>query len=125
MRFVLYVAKRIFAISSTPSIRGANLCESRSRMYWRSVSFSTGINRHRPLCLSVKRVIPFIRSQNELLEKSYIFAVRRIDIFLVVRITSITRVILISLDRADISCVYRNGVWCKEVVMQVESARGD
>ncbi len=94
-------------------------------MYWRSVSSSIGVNRHRPLHLSVKGVISFIRSRNELSRRSYIFATRRIDIFLIIQITSITRVILVSLDRADISYIYRNDVWRKEVVMQVESARGD
>ena len=94
-------------------------------MYRRSVFFLVGVNWHRPLRLSVKGVISFIRSRNELLGRSYIFVVYRIDIFLVVRIASIARVILVSLDRVDILCVCRNGVWCKEVVMQVESARGD
>jgi len=86
-------------------------------MYWRNVSSLIKINRHQPLRFSTKGVIPFIRSQNELLERSYIFATRRIDIFLVIRIASITRVILVSLDRTDISYVYKNGVWHKEVVI--------
>ncbi len=129
MRFMLRIARRVFAISSTSSstssIWGANPHESRSRIYRRSVSSLAGINRHRPLYLSAKGVIPFIRSRNELSKRSYIFAARQIKIFLVIQITSITRVILVSLGRADISRVYRNGVWRNEVVMQVENARGD
>ncbi len=117
IRFILYVVKRIFAISSILLIWGANPRESRLRIYRRNVSSLTEVNRHRPLHLSVKEVIPFIRSQNELSERLYIFATRRIDIFLVIQITSIAKVILVSLDRADILYICRNGVWYKEVVM--------
>ncbi len=116
-RSVLYVAKRIFTISFTLSIRGPNLCESRSRMYRRSVSSSTGVNQYRPLYLSAKEIMPFIRLRNELSGRSYIFTARQIDIFLVVRIASITRVILVFLNRVDILYIYRNDVWRKEVVM--------
>ena len=114
---VLCVVRKVFAISSILSIRGVNLYKSRSRMYWRNVSSLTRINQHRPLYFSTKGIISFIRLRNELSRRSYVFIVRRIDIFLVVRIASIARVILVSLDRTDISYIYKNGVWRKEVVI--------
>jgi hypothetical protein len=47
------------------------------------------------------------------------------DIFLVVRIASMARMILLSFVRADILCGCRNGRSRGEVVVQVESASVD
>ncbi|SRR6266566_484062 len=110
MRFVLRVVKRVFAISFISSIQGVNLYESRSRIYRRNVSSLAEVNRHRPLYFSAKGVMSFIRLWSEFSKRSYVFVVHRIDIFLIVWIASIARVILVSLGKIDISRVYRNGV---------------
>jgi hypothetical protein len=119
------VTSKEFAISSTPRIRGGNPRVSRSRIYRTSVSSSLGVNWWRPLRLSAREVVPFIRRRIELSGMSYVFAARRMDIFLVVRIASMARMTLLSFVRTDISRVCRKGGLCWEVAVLAKSAQGD
>src|SRR5205823_12528191 len=90
-RFPPRVVSRRFAISSTPSIRGGNPRESRSRTCRTTVSSSDSVNLCCEWRFSAFATRPVIRLRRELKGTLYVFAARRIDIFLFVRIASMAR----------------------------------
>ena len=69
--------------------------------------------------------MPFIQRRIELSRTSYVFAARRMDIFLVVRIASMARMTLLSFGRTDMLHGRGRGRSRRDLVVRAESAQGD